>query len=121
MKKSILFLSLAALAAPGQAQTAPAKMSGDVLVGPNGMTLYVTDKDGAGSGKSTCNGKCAEYWPPLLANEGDKASGDYAVVTRDDGKKQWAYKGKPLYYWSKDKNPGDRTGDGRNEVWHVAK
>ena len=40
---------------------------------------------------------------------------------RDDGAKQLAYKGKPLYYWSKDQKPGDRTGDGVNGVWHVAK
>jgi predicted lipoprotein with Yx(FWY)xxD motif len=53
--------------------------------------------------------------------ESDKASGDYTLVTRDDGSKQWAIKGKPLYYWSKDTKPGDKTGDGVNQVWQVAK
>jgi len=42
-------------------------------------------------------------------------------VTRDDGSKQWAYKGKPVYLWVKDKKPGDKTGDGVREVWHVIK
>jgi predicted lipoprotein with Yx(FWY)xxD motif len=105
--------------------SAPAMASGGVLTGANGMTLYTFDKDMAGSGKSVCNGACATNWPPLLAMDSganDKmASGDYSIVTRDDGKKQWAFKGMPLYYWIKDKNPGDMTGDGVNKVWHVAK
>ena len=28
--------------------------------------------------------------------------------------------GKPLYTWTKDKKPGDATGDGVNKVWHLA-
>lgn len=121
MKKTVLFAALATLASLSQAANPPAQMSGDALVGPSGMTLYVFDKDEAGSGKSMCNGKCAENWPPLLAAEGAKAAGDFAVISRDDGLKQWSFKGKPLYYWSKDQKAGDRTGDGFNNVWHVAK
>ena len=96
---------------------APAKMSDGVLTGNNGMTLYVFDKDTAG--KSACNGKCAENWPPFVAD--GSASGDFSVITRDDGRKQYAYKGKPLYFWAKDQKPGDKTGEGVNNVWHVAK
>ncbi|MBS1215135.1 MAG: hypothetical protein H6R20_109, partial [Proteobacteria bacterium] len=47
--------------------------------------------------------------------------GDYSIVTRDDGQKQWAYKGKPLYFWIKDAKPGDKTGDGFNNVWRIVK
>lgn len=97
--------------------TGPAKMENGALVGPNGMTLYVFDKDAGG--KSMCNGKCAENWPPFMAQ--GSASGDFTVITRDDGKQQYAYKGKPLYYWVKDQKPGDKTGEGFNNVWHVAK
>ncbi|MDW5444367.1 hypothetical protein [Polaromonas sp. SM01] len=99
----------------------PAKVADGALVGPNGMTLYVFDRDTANSGKSVCNGPCATNWPPLMAMETDKATGDYMVITRDDGKKQWAVKGKPLYYWSKDSKPGDKTGDNFMNIWHVAK
>jgi predicted lipoprotein with Yx(FWY)xxD motif len=42
------------------------------------------------------------------------------VITREDGSKQWAYKGKPLYTWTKDQKPGEKTGDNFNNVWHVA-
>ena len=101
--------------------SSPAKVADGMLVGPNGMTLYVFDRDTAGSGKSVCNGPCATNWPPLMAADADKPAGDYTVVTRDDGKKQWAMKGKPLYYWAKDTKPGDKTGDNVGTVWHIAK
>jgi len=41
--------------------------------------------------------------------------------TRDDGSKQWAYKGKPVDYWSKDQKAGDRTGDGVANAWRLAR
>ncbi len=106
------------LALPAFAQPKPAD---GALVGPNGMTLYTFDKDTAGSGKSVCNGNCATNWPPFMAADGDKPSGDFTIVTRDDGKKQWAAKGWPLYYWVKDTKPGDKTGDGVNGTWKTAK
>ena len=98
---------------------APVKAMDGALVGANGMTRYTFDKDAGG--KSMCNGPCAANWPPLMAAAGDAAAGDYGIVTRDDGSKQWAQKGKPLYYWVKDAKPGDKTGDGFNGVWKVAK
>ena len=114
-------LTLAACAGGGMYAAAPAKVMDGALTGANGMTLYTFDKDAADSGKSLCNGPCATNWPPLFAMDSDMASGDYSIVMRDDGKKQWAFKGKPLYYWNKDQKPGDRTGDGFNNVWHTAK
>ncbi|WP_372656626.1 hypothetical protein [Hydrogenophaga sp.] len=99
----------------------PTQVVDGLLATPSGMTLYVFDKDVAGSGKSVCNGGCATNWPPLMASGSDMPSGDYSVVTRDDGQKQWAFKGKPLYLWVKDSKPGDKTGDGFNNVWHVVK
>jgi predicted lipoprotein with Yx(FWY)xxD motif len=99
----------------------PARASEGVLTGANGMTLYTFDKDPEGSGKSVCNGPCATNWPPLLVTTDESAAPGYSVVMRDDGAKQWAYKGKPLYFWIKDQKPGDRTGDGFNGVWRVAK
>ncbi|WP_445682493.1 COG4315 family predicted lipoprotein [Radicibacter daui] len=94
---------------------------GKVLTDAKGMTLYTFDKDTMGNGKSVCNDKCAANWPPFMADAGAKAMGDWSVVTRDDGKTQWAYKGWPLYGWVKDKAAGDVTGDGVQNVWHIAK
>ena len=57
-----------------------------------------------------------------LSVEDVSPSGDWTIVTRDDGQKQWAYKGKPLYGFAKDTKAGDKTGDGfLNGAWHVAK
>jgi predicted lipoprotein with Yx(FWY)xxD motif len=112
---------LAACASYATQPATPANVADGTLVGGSGMTLYTFDKDVAGSGKSVCNGPCATNWPPLFVMDGQAASPDYSMVTRDDGKKQWAFKGKPLYYWIKDQKPGDKTGEGFNNVWHVAK
>lgn len=100
---------------------APVKTQDGMFVNSAGMTLYTFDKDVAGSGKSVCNGPCAQNWPPVMASSNDSSGGDWSLVTRDDGSKQWAYQGKPLYLWIKDQKPGDTTGDGVNKVWRIAK
>lgn len=100
---------------------APVKVKDAVLTNEAGMTLYTFDRDVAGSGKSVCNGPCAKNWPPVMASADVKGTGDYSVVVRDDGSRQWAYKGKPLYLWVKDQKPGDRTGEGVNNVWRSAR
>ncbi len=118
MKSAIGLLALGMFAPCAYAQ-APAKTVDGMLVNGAGMTLYTFDKDSGP--KSACNGPCATNWPPLAAAGDAMASGDWKVITRDDGSKQWAYKGKPLYYFAMDKAAGDKLGDGRGMVWHIAK
>ncbi|MDR9751082.1 hypothetical protein RG836_06465 [Pseudomonas sp. SZMC_28357] len=111
-------LLAAALALPGMAFAAePAMVNDGILVDHKGMTLYTYDKDSGD--KSMCNGGCADNWPPLKAEAGAKAEGDWTIVTRDDGVKQWAYNGKPVYLFKNDKSAGDKTGDKKGDVWHV--
>ncbi|MFO1322549.1 MAG: hypothetical protein U1F15_00630 [Burkholderiales bacterium] len=121
LRKLVPILAAVLLAtSAAHAQMAPAtKGPNGVWVDGKGMTLYVFDRDAGG--KSMCNGPCATNWPPFTAAAGAMAMGDWTIITRDDGGKQWAYKGKPLYAWSKDAKPGDMTGDGVNNVWHAAK
>lgn len=115
--KILLFPLLAMLALPALAQ--PKAVDG-VLTDSKGMTLYVWDNDLTAPGKSLCVGVCVLSWPPFLAADDAKPTGDYTLVVRDDGKKQWAYKGRPLYLWVNDNKPGDRTGDGfRGGIWHL--
>jgi predicted lipoprotein with Yx(FWY)xxD motif len=85
----------------------------------HGMTLYTYDKDK--KGKSTCTGKCATNWPPLKASASAKGEGSWTVVKRKDGTRMWAYDGKPVYTFIKDKKAGDMNGDGVGGVWHTAK
>jgi predicted lipoprotein with Yx(FWY)xxD motif len=118
-----ILLSLAASVAlaqmPESAKVADTS-KGKALVDAKGMTLYILDRDKV-VGKSTCNGQCATNWPPFMASADAHEIGSWTVITRDDGSKQWAYKGKPLYTWHNDKKPGDVDGDGRaNNVWHIA-
>ncbi len=122
---SIMFVaSLAFSLAACASDMTPAKSAatglGDVLVDGKSMTLYTFDRDTV-AGKSACNGPCAQNWPPLMAATGASDSGAWSVITRDDGSKQWAYKGKPLYTWVRDQKPGDTTGEGFNNIWRVAR
>jgi predicted lipoprotein with Yx(FWY)xxD motif len=122
--KFLISLTLTAALLGGCASmssSAPVRISEGMLTGPNSMTLYTFDRDVVGSGKSVCNGPCATNWPPLMASATDTPQGDFSIVTRDDGGKQWAIKGKPLYYWVKDTKPGDKTGDGVNNTWRIAR
>jgi predicted lipoprotein with Yx(FWY)xxD motif len=108
---------------PALAGGSPAKtMStslGTVLTDEKGMTLYTFDDDA--KGKSNCYGDCAQGWPPFLAAADATAGGKWTIVDRTDGTKMWAYGGRPLYTWFKDKKPGDVTGDMVEGLWHVAK
>jgi predicted lipoprotein with Yx(FWY)xxD motif len=108
-------IALAADAIP-----AGVKMMGGMLEDAKGMTLYTWDNDKEAN-KSSCNGMCLMNWPALKAEASDKDMGDWKVITRDDGSKQWSYKGKPLYYFSMDAAAGDKKGEGRGMVWHMAK
>lgn len=113
-----LVLSCAAQFSAG-AHAQAVKTQDGILVNSAGMTLYTFDKDAGG--KSACNDQCAKIWPPVTAAADAKASGDLSIITRDDGSKQWAYKGKPVYLYAKDAKPGDKTGDNFKDVWHVIK
>lgn len=97
------------------------KKADGILVNAAGLTLYTFDKDPVNSGKSVCNGPCAALWPPAIVAADVKASGDYSVITRDDGAKQLAYKGKPVYTYTPDTKAGDRAGDNFKDIWHVIK
>jgi predicted lipoprotein with Yx(FWY)xxD motif len=79
------------------------------FVAPDGKALYTFARDMA-PGKSSCNAGCAAAWPPLVAAAGATDDGEWTVITRDDGSKQWAYKGKSLYTYVKDTVDGKATG-----------
>jgi predicted lipoprotein with Yx(FWY)xxD motif len=103
---------------------------GDILVGPKGMTLYILSKESANA--IACVEDCALNWLPLIVTRTDvvvaglEASNRAQVNTAtrsSEGKSQLqvSYKGQPLYSWSRDKVPGDVTGDGIGGIWSVAR
>jgi predicted lipoprotein with Yx(FWY)xxD motif len=87
---------------------------GKVLVGATGRTLYLFTAD-KGKG-STCYGKCAVYWPPLIAQKPTAGAGVQSsllgTTKRRDGKLQVTYGGHPLYFFAEDKKAGDVNGQG---------
>ncbi|MBC8038618.1 MAG: hypothetical protein H7X89_15530 [Rhizobiales bacterium] len=116
------FIVAAAVGGFAFAQGMPAsvKVTQGILTDAKGMTLYTWDKDKEAN-KSACEGMCIVNWPALMAGAADKDMGDWKVISRSDGSKQIAYKGKPLYYFAMDKAAGDQVGEGKGMVWHVAK
>jgi len=118
MKRIALLIPALLLSATAFAAD-PVKKSGDIYVTTDGMTIYTFDKDAANSGKSVCNDGCAKNWPAVAASAG--VSGEWSAITRDDGTKQLAYKGKPVYTFAGDKKAGDRNGDGFKDMWRLVK
>lgn len=110
-----------AMAATVQVTTHPDL--GEILVGPEGNTLYMFDSDTQGEPASTCYGGCAEAWPPLLVDgestAGEGVAAELTTFERDDGSIQVAAAGWPLYYFASDEEPGDANGQAVNDVWWV--
>ena len=131
-------LATAAIAAEGPVG-APVQVRdtevGSVFTTPAGMTLYTYRLDEATPGKSRCtdtrntmqNGRqfgqiplpaaktrktCADKRPPFLAAADARPGGDWSLIERGGGVKQWAYKGSPLYTSIKDHRPGEVNGEG---------
>ena len=103
------------------APSTPTVATDGTLIGPDGRTLYVYSRDARGSGKSACVDQCAANWPPLGVAATAVPLGDYTIITRADGSKQWAFRGMPLYYYVKDTKPGDKLGDGVGGIWKIAR
>jgi predicted lipoprotein with Yx(FWY)xxD motif len=100
---------------------------GTYLVGSSDRALYLWAADG--TGRSSCAGACAKFWPPLLSTSmpqvaGGVNSADVSLITRADGQKQVAYKGHPLYYFAEDSKSDPTKGQGSNNFgakwWLVA-
>ena len=83
------------------------------------MSLYTYDRDQVGV--SNCKDECATNWVPALLDAGTQLVESYTLIKRADGKMQAAFRGMPLYLYSKDQVPGDINGDGIDSVWHLAR
>ena len=93
---------------------------GDILVGPDGNSLYVFTADSGDV--SACTGACLESWPALTADtvvEPDLDKTMFGAITREDGFEQMTVNGMPLYYYAGDTGPGDTAGQGLNDSWFV--
>jgi len=99
------------------------KIGKNILVDAKGMTLYTFDADTTAD-KSVCNAGCDTMWPALTVTStpsyGDKLDASmFSTFTRDDGSRQLAVNGHPLYHFAKDAKAGDTNGNGIGNVWYV--
>ena len=118
--KSIYFLgALMTLAATSAVHANPVIRDG-IVTDPAGRTLYVFDKDEAF--ESHCAGGCLQAWPPYT-NDIQPGSSVPVAAKRfeQDQRQQWAWQGKPLYYFSGDTKAGEHNGDGSGGVWHLVR
>ncbi len=92
---------------------------GAVLVDADGLTLYGLTNDS--DGVSTCDGACAEAWPPLTVDTAELPAGLdpdlFSVLERSDGTFQLQAGAWPLYTFAGDAAPGDVNGQGVEGVW----
>src|SRR5665213_733721 len=75
---------------------------------PSGLPLYLYGADSPG--KSACNSTCEMQWIPLLVSAGEKSLGEWTIFVRKDGRRQWAFKQRPVYTHIHD-SPDMPTGD----------
>lgn len=91
------------------------------LVGAIIGELYYFTRDSANL--SVCYDRCATVWPPVLVGDItvglDGIGGSVSSFRRNDGNRQLAYEGKPLYYYASDAAPGDTKGQGIGNVWYI--
>jgi predicted lipoprotein with Yx(FWY)xxD motif len=106
----IAMAASAAMAAPDE-RAAPVRVQktiyGEAFTDNKGMTLYYR------TAKDECVGSCLKEWKPIRAAEVARPVGDWTIVVRpDDGGRQWAWQGKPVYTSTRDHEAGDVAGDG---------
>jgi predicted lipoprotein with Yx(FWY)xxD motif len=99
--------------------------AGQVLVDPNGMTLYAFAPDSRGH--SSCSGSCLQYWPAVPGKDAKsvataKVTAHLGTIKRSDGTSQLTVNGYPMYTYVGDSKAGQDNGQGQNSsggLWWV--
>jgi predicted lipoprotein with Yx(FWY)xxD motif len=121
----LLMATTSAVAGNSTVSTAEQGEYGKYLVDDKGMSLYLFEADE--DGQSNCYDACAGAWPPLVTDGKPQAGGGtkqdlLGTVARKDGAMQVTYGGWPVYYFVKDKSPGDTKGQevkGFGAEWYL--
>ncbi|MCP1410895.1 hypothetical protein [Paenarthrobacter sp. A20] len=115
--------SAPATAAAGAEMTVASSSAGQIVVDSKGMSLYFFTKDVKDSGTSACTEACLAAWPIFTTTSDaptvDGVTGTVGTISSPDGKEHVTLNGMPLYYYAKDKAPGDVTGQGVGGVWYL--
>lgn len=92
--------------------------NGLAFVDQNGMTIYAYE--GRGGARAVVRLADQTQWKPLVAPELAQPIGEWSIVDRSDGIRQWAFRGKPLFTFAGDLTPGDANGVGLSRDWGAA-
>lgn len=98
---------------------------GSYLTDEQGRSVYMFEADSPN--QATCYEDCAQAWPPVVTKAEPKAGqgvdeSKLGTIERKDGSLQVTYNGWPLYYFVKDKEPGDINGqdvNGFGAEWYL--
>jgi predicted lipoprotein with Yx(FWY)xxD motif len=90
---------------------------GPILVNARGHTLYLFAKDR--NAKSSCDGSCARFWPPLLSRGNPTVGAGVKKsllgrTRRSNGSIQVTYNKHPLYTYALDKQAAQTKGEGNS-------
>jgi predicted lipoprotein with Yx(FWY)xxD motif len=96
---------------------------GEILANEAGHTVYTyntsrrfansptSEKTKRLAAEGICDEECrGDRWVPIAAAADAQNMGNWTIVDKVDGIRQWAFKGKPLYLDSTDKAPGEFHG-----------
>jgi predicted lipoprotein with Yx(FWY)xxD motif len=89
--------------------------TGRMLVKNTGVSVYSWDGDGAG--RSNCVGGCLDKWAPVLAPQESRSQGEWSVIERSPGIRQWAFRNRPLYTYIGDSRAHSLLGSDE-PGWH---
>ena len=94
---------------------------GSYLVDGAGRALYILDGQRHNAGMDRCMGECLRIWPPVHTS-GPPTAGPGVDPARlgsmpMHGAPHVTYAGWPLYYYHRDRGPGDTTGQAIQDRW----
>jgi predicted lipoprotein with Yx(FWY)xxD motif len=100
-----------------------AELDRTIVVTRRGLSLYTLSAERRG--RFICvDASCLSLWRPLVVARGTRPTGapSLGTVRRPNGKTQVTYRGRPLYTFTEDTEPGEVNGEGFRDVgvWHAA-
>jgi predicted lipoprotein with Yx(FWY)xxD motif len=75
-------------------------LRGRLLHNARGFSVYAFDGDSPD--RSGCDAACEQRFSPIQAPAAARRHGDWSVFVRENGLRQWSFRGKPLYLFAED-------------------
>jgi len=89
--------------------------SGRLLQTERGFSIYASDADEPT--KSHCDAVCTQTWIPMAAPASARPHGEWTIIERVPGERQWVFRGKPLYRYTLDSHARSLAGSDE-PGWH---